>query len=83
MVNTNLLKIEYLMSIPHEVIEEKDLGKHDHLYNFFVIGDSGVGKLCLMNRFMGKEFVIEHQPTNGTEFRTIGLKINDKIIKLQ
>ena len=48
-----------------------------------IIGDTGVGKSCLMKRVMDNEFKQEHQVTIGVEFGSFGLKINNQVIKLQ
>lgn len=47
-----------------------------------MIGDSGVGKSCLMHRVTSNEFMDEHEVTVGVEFGTLLLKINDVRIKL-
>lgn len=55
----------------------------DHLFKLIVIGDSGVGKSCLMHRVTTNEFMDEHEVTVGVEFGTLLLKIDDVKIKLQ
>ena len=40
----------------HEVIADKALAQHDHLFKLIIIGDTGVGKSCLMKRVMDDEF---------------------------
>jgi len=68
----------------HEVIADKTLTTQDHLFKLIIIGDTGVGKSCLMKRVMDNEFKIEHQVTIGVEFGSFGLKVDGgKIIKLQ
>ena len=70
--------------MPHEVITDKTLTTQDHLFKLIIIGDTGVGKSCLMKRVMDNEFKVEHQVTIGVEFGSFGLKVdNGKIIKLQ
>ena len=46
--------------MPHEVIDDKALAQHDHLFKLIIIGDTGVGKSCLMKRVMDDEFKTEH-----------------------
>ncbi len=53
------------------------------MFKLIIIGDTGVGKSCLMKRVMDNEFKVEHQVTIGVEFGSFGLKIDNKIIKLQ
>ena len=46
--------------MPHEVIADNALAQHDHLFKLIIIGDTGVGKSCLMKRVMDDEFKTEH-----------------------
>ncbi|XP_046850255.1 ras-related protein YPTC6-like [Xenia sp. Carnegie-2017] len=48
----------------------------------FLIGDSGVGKSCLLSRFTRNEFDQESKSTNGVEFATRSLEIDGKVVKL-
>ena len=75
-------QINDLMSMPYEVIGDKALSTQDHLFKLIIIGDTGVGKSCLMKRVMDNEFHNEHQVTVGVEFGSFGLKINNQVIKL-
>ena len=49
-----------IISLPYEVITDKALNTQDHLFKLIIIGDTGVGKSCLMKRVMDNEFRIEH-----------------------
>jgi small GTP-binding protein len=69
--------------MPFEVLADKAITTQDHLFKLIIIGDTGVGKSCLMKRVMDNEFKTEHQVTIGVEFGSYGLKIQDKIVKLQ
>ena len=69
--------------MPFEVIGDKALTTQDHLFKLIIIGDTGVGKSCLMKRVMDNEFKQEHQVTIGVEFGSFGFKINNQVIKLQ
>ena len=71
------------MKMPFDVIGDKALSTQDHLFKLIIIGDTGVGKSCLMKRVMDNEFKQEHQVTIGVEFGSFGLKINNQVIKLQ
>ena len=53
------------------------------MFKLIVIGDSGVGKSCLMHRVTTNEFMEEHDVTVGVEFGTLLLKIDDIKVKLQ
>ena len=48
-----------------------------------IIGDTGVGKSCLLKRIMSNEFKEEFQVTIGAEFGTFGMKVDSKILNLQ
>ena len=76
-------QIPELMKMPFEVIGDKALSTQYHLFKLIIIGDTGVGKSCLMKRVMDNEFKQEHQVTIGVEFGSFGLKINNQVIKLQ
>lgn len=53
------------------------------MFKLIIIGDTGVGKSCLMKRVMDDEFKTEHQVTIGVEFGSYGLRIEDKVVKMQ
>ena len=72
------------MAMPHEHIADKALQQeHDQMFKLIIIGDTGVGKSCLMKRVMDDEFKTEHQVTIGVEFGSYGLRLEDKIVKMQ
>ena len=75
--------MEQIKQIPFEVLTDRALPNQDHLFKLIIIGDTGVGKSCLMKRVMDNEFQEQHQVTIGVEFGSYGLRIDDKIIKLQ
>lgn len=76
-------QVDQIKQIPFEVLADKAIPTQDHLFKLIIIGDTGVGKSCLMKRVMDNEFKEEHQVTIGVEFGSYGLKIDNKIIKLQ
>lgn len=46
---------------PFEHIGDKLLAQeHNHMFKLIIIGDTGVGKSCLMKRVMDDEFKHEH-----------------------
>ena len=54
------------------------------IFKVIVIGNSAVGKSCLINRATKNEFKYDHEVTLGVEFGSMMLKINDEhLIKLQ
>ena len=44
------------MKQEYEVIEDKAHSTQDHLFKRIMVGDTGVGKSCLMKRVMDNEF---------------------------
>jgi Ras-related protein Rab-2A len=67
----------------HEVISDKSLSQHDVLFKVIIIGDSGIGKSCVLKRLVDNEFKDEHDVTVGVEFGSFLVRIEDKVIKLQ
>lgn len=54
-------KLAALKSQQFEHIADKALQQeHDHMFKLIIIGDTGVGKSCLMKRVMDDEFRQEH-----------------------
>ena len=53
------------------------------MFKLIIIGDTGVGKSCLMKRVMEDDFKQEHQVTIGVEFGSYGLRLENKLIKMQ
>ena len=39
--------------------------KYDHLFKLLIIGESGVGKTCLLLRFIDDSFTANHLTTIG------------------
>eukprot|EP00992_Anisonema_acinus_P004928 TRINITY_DN16733_c0_g1_i1.p1 TRINITY_DN16733_c0_g1~~TRINITY_DN16733_c0_g1_i1.p1 ORF type:complete len:205 (-),score=42.26 TRINITY_DN16733_c0_g1_i1:57-671(-) len=56
---------------------------HDYLFKYIIIGDSGVGKSCLLLQFTDKRFEPVHDLTIGVEFGARMVMIDNKQIKLQ
>ena len=49
-----------LKELEFSKIEDKHLSQQDYLFKLIIIGDTGVGKSCLMNRVMNDDFNIMH-----------------------
>eukprot|EP00997_Jenningsia_sp_PLL12_P006802 NODE_3374_length_781_cov_97.823770_g2497_i1.p1 GENE.NODE_3374_length_781_cov_97.823770_g2497_i1~~NODE_3374_length_781_cov_97.823770_g2497_i1.p1 ORF type:complete len:207 (+),score=27.14 NODE_3374_length_781_cov_97.823770_g2497_i1:75-695(+) len=56
---------------------------HDYLFKYIIMGDSGVGKSCLLLQFTDKRFEPVHDLTIGVEFGARMVMIDNKQIKLQ
>jgi len=57
-------------------------GKSDYLFKFLVVGDSGVGKSCLVSRFADNAFSESFVATVGMDFKLRSLAIDRTRIKL-
>jgi len=56
---------------------------YDATFKLILIGDSGVGKSCIIKRIGRNSFTKEHEVTIGAEFTTIAAEINkDTCLKL-
>jgi len=56
---------------------------YDFLFKLVLIGDSGVGKSCLLLRFADDNFTDSYISTIGVDFRFRTINIKDKTVKLQ
>lgn len=57
--------------------------KYDHLFKLLIIGESGVGKTCLLLRFTDDSFTPNHLTTIGIDFKIKIVNQSSKTIKLQ
>lgn len=58
-------------------------GEPDMSFKVILIGETGVGKTCIMLRASRDEFKEEHTVTLGADFTNYYLKINGKSVKMQ
>uniref|UniRef100_A0A8C1S1X4 small monomeric GTPase n=1 Tax=Cyprinus carpio TaxID=7962 RepID=A0A8C1S1X4_CYPCA len=56
---------------------------YDYLFKLLLIGDSGVGKTCLLFRFSEDAFNTTFISTIGIDFKIRTIELNEKKIKLQ
>lgn len=56
---------------------------YDHLFKLVLIGDSGVGKSCLLLRFADDSFTDTYISTIGVDFRFRTVTIDNITVKLQ
>ncbi|CAG2234786.1 RAB43 [Mytilus edulis] len=55
----------------------------DFLFKIVLIGDAGVGKTCVVQRFKSGTYVEKHGSTIGVDFTMKTLKVDGKLVKLQ
>lgn len=57
--------------------------EYDYLFKLLLIGDSGVGKSCLLLRFADKTYTDSYISTIGVDFKIRTIELEGKTIKLQ
>jgi len=56
---------------------------YDYLFKLLLIGDSGVGKSCLLMRFAEDSYTESYLSTIGVDFKIRTIDVDGKTIKLQ
>eukprot|EP01121_Diplochlamys_sp_Union-15-3_P012538 TRINITY_DN3769_c0_g1_i1.p1 TRINITY_DN3769_c0_g1~~TRINITY_DN3769_c0_g1_i1.p1 ORF type:complete len:205 (-),score=26.44 TRINITY_DN3769_c0_g1_i1:78-692(-) len=56
---------------------------YQHLFKYVIVGDTAVGKSCLLLQFTDKRFQPQHDLTIGVEFGSRTINIDSKSVKLQ
>lgn len=57
--------------------------EYDYLFKLLLIGDSGVGKSCLLLRFAENTYTQDYISTIGVDFKIRTIELDGKVIKLQ
>lgn len=60
-----------------------DKDQHDHMVKIMIIGESGSGKSCLLQRFNKNEFLVNHLTTIAIDFKVKIVEINGVKLKMQ
>merc|ERR1712183_340065 len=60
-----------------------NMSNYSYLFKFIIVGDSNVGKSCLMMRFCDNKYKQDNDPTIGVEFGSRTLTVNEKLLRLQ
>ncbi|XP_054845145.1 ras-related protein Rab-19 isoform X2 [Eublepharis macularius] len=55
----------------------------DYLFKIILIGDSNVGKTCVVHRFKSGQYNVKQQNTIGVDFTVRSLEIDGKKVKIQ
>jgi len=70
----------------HEVSPQtliRDPYRYDYLFKLLLIGDSGVGKSCLLLRFADDTYTESYISTIGVDFKIRTIELDGKTVKLQ
>ena len=63
--------------------DKKKAKQYDYTFKIVMIGDSGVGKSCILLRFSDDKFNENFYATIGVDFRFKNLTVDNKQVKLQ
>lgn len=77
------LHAAFLIAISHFFLKYLAMAQHQYVFKYIIIGDSGVGKSCLLLQFTDKRFEPLHDLTIGVEFGARMVSIDGKNVKLQ
>jgi len=67
--------MQRLSGMQYEILENKSVQYQDFLFKLIIIGDTAVGKSCLLHRLTNNEFMTDHEVTVGVEFGTLLVKL--------
>ncbi|KAI7851382.1 ras family-domain-containing protein [Circinella umbellata] len=59
------------------------MSTYNYIIKYIIVGDSGVGKSCLLLQFTDRRFYSGRELTIGVEFGTKFITVDDKQVKLQ
>ena len=66
----------------NKILEVDGSETENYSIKIVVVGDSGVGKSNILNRYVHNEFNHDSKATVGVELNTKTYKVNDKIVKV-
>ena len=72
-----------IAQLRYEQIVDRTQTQFDALFKIIIIGDSGIGKSCILKRLIDDDFNDDHDVTVGVEFGSYLIKVEEKILKLQ
>ena len=59
-----------------------DIDKYDYTIKTIIVGDSSVGKSCILTKYVDDEFNNNSNATIGVDYKTIKLDYLNQTIKL-
>ena len=62
--------------------DEKNQKKLEHTFKILIIGDSFVGKSCILSRYAEGKFEEDFILTIGVDFKIKDIIVNNKLVKL-
>ncbi|KAL5167268.1 Ras-related protein RABD2a [Glycine soja] len=68
---------------PRSPLSSLEMNPDDYLFKLLLIGDSGVGKSCLLLRFADDSYIESYISTIGVDFKIRTVEQDGKTIKLQ
>jgi len=60
-----------------------DAPEYEYLFKLLLIGNSGVGKSCILMRYADNSFTENFFNTIGVDFKIKTISLNDQVIKMQ
>jgi Ras-related protein Rab-2A len=59
------------------------MSQFDYLFKMILVGDSSVGKSCMLYQYMNEQFNEQSDPTIGIEFANKEVSLNNSHVRLQ
>ncbi len=59
------------------------MADYNYLFKYIIIGDTSVGKSCLMIQFIDNKYKDFMDPTIGVEFGSKRIMLDETVVKLQ
>ena len=75
--------LSQIQNLRYDPIIDRTQTYFDALFKIIIIGDSGIGKSCVLKRLIDDDFNDDHDVTVGVEFGSYLIKVEEKILKLQ